>query len=243
MLAKYQLDANWRLRLLNCFVDFKGNDIVLDAGCGDGFIGAEVAGKTLRVVGVDVDTAVIEHNKKTIPLDNIDFVVADATVNSDVEALSRKEQFSKIICLDAVEHMGSVTDLISNFAALLSHGGEVFITVPLGKGHGHEIDVETMEEAFDGSIWKTVKMKRIRAPAITAFLKSFLESLQSLLGYSARETDNFSDTLSFELERKNPPILRLYKLFFLLVVRPLTFLERKPFVEGGSHLVVIARKA
>lgn len=245
MLSRYHIDANWRLRLLNYFVNFKTDDVVLDAGCGDGFMASEIAKKVCRVVGTDVDAAIIELDRKCINRNNLKFICADLTNDRAIEEILEgplHTGFTKVICLDALEHMGQPEGVMKNFARLLQPKGEVFITVPVDCGHGCDIDEKAIEESLKTNGMQIIFMKKIRAPMITASFKKAMEATQALLGYGAREVDSFSKTVSFELEVSNPPILKLYKLFFLLVIQPLTLLEGRPFREHGKHLVIVARK-
>ena len=242
MLARYQIDANWRLRLLNHFVILDRDDTVLDAGCGDGFISTEVAGRVRRVVGADADRKIIEYNKKEAMVANLEFECADITDARGAERLAGKGPFTKIICLDALEHMDEPAKAIGNMALLLKLGGEVFITVPVEGEHGHRVEPGAVEGALRKNSMRVTLIKRIGYPPITAFIKRVLMGLQTLAGYAPKETDRFSETASFALEKRNPPLLRLYKLLFVLVIRPLTMFEPRPFRESGGHLVVMARK-
>lgn len=222
------------------FMDINKEDIVLDAGCGDGFISTVIAKKAKKVVAIDIDANIIEWNKKTIKLNNLDFICVDITGELDFR---RVPHFTKIICLDVLEHVKQSADTIRNFALLLKPGGEVFITVPTGGGHGSDVKAEVIEGHLKENMLQIIELKMIKAPPITANFKKYLELLQSFFGYKAREVECFSQTISFELERKNPLHLILYKLFFLIIIKPFTLLERRPFREPGRHLVVIAKKS
>ena len=56
-------------------IKFSKNDVVLDVGCGTGFLTAEVAKLVKEVVGIDISEKLIERAVKT---KNVKYIVADA---------------------------------------------------------------------------------------------------------------------------------------------------------------------
>jgi len=81
-------------------LDLRGWERVLDVGCGDGKITAEIAERVPNgsVVGIDPSTAMIEFAREHFVTDhaNLDFVVADAT------RLSYRDTFDFIVSFNAL---------------------------------------------------------------------------------------------------------------------------------------------
>lgn len=79
--------------------NFIGNESVLDVGCGDGKITAEIASKALKVIGIDKSFAMIDLARKTFntkAFPNLSFEVIDATQLPFASAFNLVTSFSCI---------------------------------------------------------------------------------------------------------------------------------------------------
>lgn len=74
-------------------------DMVLDIGCGNGFLTYDVAEKTKKVLGIDISSENIERAKKTYNRPNLNFIVGDAT------KYNFSERFDTIILSNILEHI------------------------------------------------------------------------------------------------------------------------------------------
>lgn len=109
------------------------DDVILDAGCADGFICSEIAKLANEVVGVDIDKKVIRYNQKRNQQKNLRFLPCDINhLRDNFES----ESFSKIVCTDTLEHSGDFVMAISNFSVLLKKDGMICLAIPYGGGMG-----------------------------------------------------------------------------------------------------------
>jgi SAM-dependent methyltransferase len=102
---------------------------VLDAGCGQGVFTFEIARRLpdAEVVGVDVDEALIERNRRIADdcgLRNCRFEVRDVT-GLDIES-----EYDLVLCVDLLEHIANDDEALSNMHAALKPGGRLILHVP-----------------------------------------------------------------------------------------------------------------
>ena len=74
IISKYHPGTRWRLRVLRAILPISKDDVVLDAGCGDGYISAELTNFARQVIGVDISHQTIEKNRKIYKLNNLELV-------------------------------------------------------------------------------------------------------------------------------------------------------------------------
>ena len=115
-----------------------GSEDVLDLGCGDGKVTAEIAGKVGRgsVVGVDSSSAMIELAKRQYPdtkYDNLSFVVMDA---SD---LSFAERFDIAFSNAALHWIENHRPVVEGVYRSLRPGGRILFQMG-GKGNANGIE-------------------------------------------------------------------------------------------------------
>ncbi|MCI0345904.1 MAG: class I SAM-dependent methyltransferase [Chloroflexi bacterium] len=96
---------------------------VLDAGCGEGYGSAILAGRAKSVLGIDLEHAVIEHAAENYP--NVRF---DA---GDLAALPFPDgSFDAVVSLQVIEHLASPRDFIAECARVLRPGGTLVLSTP-----------------------------------------------------------------------------------------------------------------
>ncbi|MFH1654816.1 MAG: methyltransferase [Pseudomonadota bacterium] len=239
MLSKYHLDVLWKLKILPNFIEFKKDDIIMDAGCGDGYIGSQVAKKVANVVGVDWDILRIKRNEEIYNLNNLVFLhthLGNLSIGEHSKRLS-KLSFTKIINLSALEHIEHPETAIENFANLLTKNGELLLLVPLGPGNGCRITKEFIITAVKKNL-KIKEYKLIRAIPSLVQLRMFIIKLQTFFGYKPEPEENrYSENISFKLEKKQPLILWCYKVFVSLVIKPFIFLNRRKLFREDDSLI------
>jgi SAM-dependent methyltransferase len=111
---------------------------VLDAGCGPGRVGAELAARGHTVVGVDVDPVLIEAAQTDHP--GPTWLVGDLA-ELDLAARGIAEPFDVIVCAGNVLTFlapGTEVDVLRRMAAHLAPGGR--LVTGFGAGRGYEFD-------------------------------------------------------------------------------------------------------
>jgi 2-polyprenyl-3-methyl-5-hydroxy-6-metoxy-1,4-benzoquinol methylase len=101
-----------------------GTARVLDLGCGDGGVTAELAHAGALVTGVDVSGVAIERARANHPA--LDFVIVSAG-----EALPFGDAvFDAVVCLHVLEHVANTQHLLSEARRVLAPGGHLAVAVP-----------------------------------------------------------------------------------------------------------------
>lgn len=113
------------------FVPLNGNEHILDVGCGDGKITADIASKIPNgsIIGLDISTSMIEFAKKTFPQNkypNVQFVIKDA------QDLDYKNQFDVVFSFTALQWIQNHDGFLKAAHASLKSSGILAITMPLG---------------------------------------------------------------------------------------------------------------
>jgi 2-polyprenyl-3-methyl-5-hydroxy-6-metoxy-1,4-benzoquinol methylase len=99
------------------------NMVVVDIGCGEGFLIAEIAQKfECTAIGVDYSSTAINNAKERFSYQNLSFECVDI------------ENFEKnvdvIISNGTLEHLKNPFEILSKYNDLLSSGGFIYITCP-----------------------------------------------------------------------------------------------------------------
>jgi 2-polyprenyl-3-methyl-5-hydroxy-6-metoxy-1,4-benzoquinol methylase len=121
---------------------------ILDAGCGPGRVGAELAARGHTVVGVDVDPVLIEAAETDHP--GSTWLVADIA-ELDLPAMGVAEPFDLIVCAGNVVTFlapGTEVEVLRRFRAHLAPGGRA--VVGFGAGRGYAFDAFFADAAEAG---------------------------------------------------------------------------------------------
>jgi ubiquinone/menaquinone biosynthesis C-methylase UbiE len=104
----------------------KESDIILDVGCGEGFITSHFL-KASFVVGLDLSKSSLKIAKQKLKANNVQFIRADAT-----SIPLRESSVDKAVVLEVLEHLPieSQQRLCREIDRVLKKGGTLIITVP-----------------------------------------------------------------------------------------------------------------
>ena len=119
---------------------------VLDVGCGNGSeLALPLARRGLRVTGVDVDAASVEHaNRLAEDLPNARFLRLDV-------AELKTEPFDVVILSEVLEHVTEPRALLNASVRHLAADGVVVVTVPNGYG----------EFEMDSRLFRLLRLQRV----------------------------------------------------------------------------------
>lgn len=113
---------------LNTIIQILGdttNKKILDAGCGDGRLSAELSKKGAVVTGVDYSGRAINFSKLFAP--NINFIQAD------IKSLPfEDEKFDNILLVETLEHVSpqNIATVLSELKRVLKNDGKLIISTP-----------------------------------------------------------------------------------------------------------------
>ena len=99
------------------------NKLVLDVGCGDGFIMNMIRNLGNKVIGIEIaDSAIKKARKKG-------FKVYDLSLNSNWSG-KIQEKFDVIFAGEIIEHIFDTDQFLSNIRKVLKKNGKLIITTP-----------------------------------------------------------------------------------------------------------------
>jgi SAM-dependent methyltransferase len=141
-------DLHGEARLIDAMVE-RGSRI-LDAGCGPGRLGGELALRGHHVVGVDVDPELIEAARRDHP--DVNWFVGDLA-ELDLPARGIAEAFDLIVCAGNVLTFlapGTAPEVLSRLARHLAPEGR--LVTGFGAGRGYDFDTFLADAAGAGLV-------------------------------------------------------------------------------------------
>ncbi|MBI3542009.1 MAG: class I SAM-dependent methyltransferase [Deltaproteobacteria bacterium] len=101
---------------------------LLDVGCGNGMLLAELAGergRDARFAGCDISDAVIELNRRQQP--ELTFF------QLDIERQAPPGTYDAVVCSEIIEHLGDRNAAIGHLSGAVAPGGHLLLTFPVGR--------------------------------------------------------------------------------------------------------------
>ncbi len=110
------------------WLNLRGNEQILDAGCGNGALSRRIANTGATVIGVDFSSSLLAQAKKRSP--SIQYEQIDLTDFTALDALAKKMQFDRIVCSMVLHDMPTIIPFIKSLRSLLKPGGTFIFTIP-----------------------------------------------------------------------------------------------------------------
>ena len=134
--ANSAVQQTWARELI-AKLNLRGDEHVLDVGCGDGKVTAEIARAVPRgaVTGTDASAEMIAFARKTFPkseTSNLNFQMADA------RNISFKNQFDLFFSNAALHWVDDHEAVLRGASAVLKPGGRLVVSCG-GKGNAHDV--------------------------------------------------------------------------------------------------------
>jgi len=131
-------------RELMAKLNLRGNKHILDVGCGDGKVTAEIAHAIPRgaAIGIDASPQMIEFARRTFPrskFPNLEFRVMDA------RQIRFARQFDLVFSSAALHWVDDHRAFLRGAAACLRSGGRLVVSCG-GKGNAHDVFVALRPE-------------------------------------------------------------------------------------------------
>jgi trans-aconitate methyltransferase len=128
-----KVQQKWARELI-AKLKLRGNERILDVGCGDGKVTAEIARAVPRgeAVGVDASPQMIEFAKHNFSLPNLEFHVMDARMIQFVR------KFDLVFSNAALHWVDDHQAFLRGAASVLRPGGRLVVSCG-GKGNAHEV--------------------------------------------------------------------------------------------------------
>jgi trans-aconitate 2-methyltransferase len=136
--ANSVVQQTWARELITK-LHLRGDEHILDIGCGDGKVTAEIARVVTRglVTGIDASPQMIKFAKKTFPpsqISNLKFQIADA------RKISFGKKFDGIFSNAALHWVDDHQKILQGAAACLRSGGRLVVSCG-GKGNAQDVFV------------------------------------------------------------------------------------------------------
>ena len=134
--ANSAVQQSWARELI-AGIHLRGDEHILDIGCGDGKVTAELARAVPRgsVTGTDASAEMIAFAKKTFPpakVSNLKFEITDA------RKISSKTKFDVVFSNAALHWVDDHEAILSGAARVLKPGGRLVVSCG-GKGNAHDV--------------------------------------------------------------------------------------------------------
>lgn len=134
--ANSVVQQSWARELI-ARLQLRGDEHILDIGCGDGKVTAEIARSVPRgaVVGMDASAEMISFARKTFPprkLANLKFQVTDA------REIKSSQKFDVVFSNAALHWVDDHEAILRGAASVLKPGGRLVISCG-GKGNAHDV--------------------------------------------------------------------------------------------------------
>ena len=134
--ANSAVQQSWARELI-AKLNLRGDEHILDVGCGDGKVTAEIARAVPRgsVVGVDASAEMIGFARKTFPsskISNLKFLITDA------RKINFKTKFDLVFSNAALHWVDDHEAILRGAASVLKTGGRLAISCG-GKGNAHDV--------------------------------------------------------------------------------------------------------
>src|SRR5471032_3301890 len=136
--ANSVVQQTWARELI-AKLNLRGDEHILDVGCGDGKVTAEIARAVPRgsVTGVDASAEMIGFARKTFPagkISNLKFQIADA------REISFKKKFAVLFSNAALHWVDDHEEFLRGAASVLKSGGRLVVSCG-GKGNAQDVFV------------------------------------------------------------------------------------------------------
>ncbi|WP_204502237.1 methyltransferase domain-containing protein [Aquibacillus albus] len=145
-IARYHFAAN--------YVHGRVLDFASGAGYGSHIIAKQCKKKIDEVLGVDIDSEVVDYAQKTYYHPLSTYRQADVTDPLLPEKLGK---FDTVLSFETIEHVEDEEQFLSNIYHLLKPGGTLVLSTPFGQGRGkpcgspfhvHQLTVEEFTNLF-----------------------------------------------------------------------------------------------
>ena len=176
-------------------VDKEG--LVVDFGCGDGYLSYLMSKKGLKVVSVDLALSRLKKKKASCTHENF--------LLSNIEKAGiKKDSADFLVCSEVLEHIPNYPNVIDEMFRILKSGGKAIITVPFKEnlktfvcphchesfhpdGHLHRFDKINLAEKFRSAGFNILAQKTFR----NKFLVQLQYHLKMKYGFLLRNLDRF----------------------------------------------------
>lgn len=114
-----------RVKLAIKLAEIKKEDIILDLGCGEGYL-LSLLPKTKEIIGIDISRIVLSKARKLLrSRKDIKLMYCNAE-----NILFRREYFDKILCSEVLEHTPNPKKVIKEIYRILKQDGILVVSIP-----------------------------------------------------------------------------------------------------------------
>jgi trans-aconitate 2-methyltransferase len=235
------------------YVQFKGDEKILDIGCGDGKITQAIASYVPfgSVVGVDMSLEMIHFAQQTFPKDlysNLSFL------NQDAQKLNYIAEFDIVFSSFALQWILDKNAFLENASKWLTSLGYLIVTIPLGISSALEQSIHEIITKPEWSIhfqnfsqtWRFINKEEFAQLLSTNYFKSISvdEVSQNVIFHSREHFEKY--VLQWFVYLNYVPEY-LKDMFFKQIID--RYFEVEPMFENGKvcfnfpRLDIIATKA
>jgi len=109
-------------------LDLQGNEVILDAGCGNGAFTRRMAKKGIKVFGVDFSSILIQQARKRNS--HINYQEMDLANATQLSQLANTQSFNRIVCSMVLHDMPNIHPFIEPLRSLIAPNGSFIFSIP-----------------------------------------------------------------------------------------------------------------
>lgn len=110
------------------WVELRGGEEVLDAGCGNGALARRLVKMGARVLGVDFSSTLIEKARERGL--GVEYEVLSLTDREQLKLLSQRKTFDRVVCSMVLHDMATILPFFETLPALLKPNGYFIFSIP-----------------------------------------------------------------------------------------------------------------
>lgn len=125
-----RVDATAMVKRMLIITCLKGN-VILDAGCGSGWLSIEIAKRGFEVFAIDLSKKQLEKAELLSKVEQVNLTLVHASLS---HIPFRAEMFDSIVSSDVIEHIPLLSIALEELHRVLRNEGNLCITTPNGYG-------------------------------------------------------------------------------------------------------------
>lgn len=240
---KYNIATRYRKKLIFDLIKPKKKDMLLDVGCGLGYM-ASLLSKKCKTYGIDTDTKSIKLAKK-VGDGNATFLVANA-----LKMPFKGNTFDYVIASEVIEHVPDDNLFMKEIVRVTKKNGTIVLTTPSLEGlfkvsatcHKYGTEKHFKEGYKEKDLIKLFQKNGCKVKKVRYSMIFFTQLLINLvkLAYSAKEPSYKGQSDIVKVQKS--AIFKIYKsLFFIQLLFMYLDCLLSKFMKG-SNILILAEK-
>lgn len=249
--VKYSLLKKVRTPIILDFMRIKENDIILDVGSGGGYFTNILCKKSSKVISLDMSLINAKNARNSINMQNVYFVIGDAT-----RLPFKNNVYDKILATEIIEHIENDNIFLKECERILKNKGSIVITTPCTNptisldwirrksGVNFQTDFGHVRGGYTRNTLQDLLAEANLEILRIGYFSQFFAELGKILTYLGRtaqsEGNNWTNGKS-QTKIVTSKSFKIYKFFFPLLYQ-FSKLDKLLYMLKGHHIIIKASK-